>query len=227
MFRILIVRHGDPDYENDCLTPQGKKDVLLLAKRLERERIDEIYSSPFGRAKQTAAATAENKKMIFEILDFLHEFIGKVLLSDGRSVFPWKVPGDFYSKNFSEFNREGFEKNEILFDEEFRLRFENTKISLDSFLRKFGFKRVYGGYKNDNDIDKTVAFFCHNGLGVLLLSLICGFPVMQMWQHVFMNTSSVTEIDFVRSGDIIYPICTLMGDNSHLMAPDNNFIAEI
>ena len=22
--KILIVRHGDPDYENDCLTEQGK-----------------------------------------------------------------------------------------------------------------------------------------------------------------------------------------------------------
>ena len=32
--RILIIRHGDPDYEIDGLTEKGKREAALLAKRL-------------------------------------------------------------------------------------------------------------------------------------------------------------------------------------------------
>ena len=31
--RILIVRHGDPDYEKDSLTPKGFREAELLAER--------------------------------------------------------------------------------------------------------------------------------------------------------------------------------------------------
>ena len=32
--RILIIRHGEPDYENDNLTEKGKLEAELLAKGL-------------------------------------------------------------------------------------------------------------------------------------------------------------------------------------------------
>ena len=52
--KIILVRHGDPDYEKDCLTELGHKQAKVVAQRLLKENIDEIYSSPLGRAKQTA-----------------------------------------------------------------------------------------------------------------------------------------------------------------------------
>ena len=41
--RILIIRHGDPDYEIDGLTEKGKREAALLAKRLEKEDITAVY----------------------------------------------------------------------------------------------------------------------------------------------------------------------------------------
>ena len=32
--RLMIVRHGDPDYSIDSLTPKGWKEAELLADRL-------------------------------------------------------------------------------------------------------------------------------------------------------------------------------------------------
>ena len=32
--RILLIRHGDPDYAHDTLTAQGRKEAQLLARRL-------------------------------------------------------------------------------------------------------------------------------------------------------------------------------------------------
>ena len=40
--RILLIRHGDPDYEIDGLTEKGKREVALLAKKLAKEKIDKI-----------------------------------------------------------------------------------------------------------------------------------------------------------------------------------------
>lgn len=43
--KIIFVRHGHPDYANDCLTDLGNKQGEAVAKRLEKEKIDRFYSS--------------------------------------------------------------------------------------------------------------------------------------------------------------------------------------
>ena len=71
--RIIFVRHGEPDYEKDCLTPTGKLQAEAAARRLAREGIVEIYASPMGRASETAACTAELLNLPVHTLDFMHE----------------------------------------------------------------------------------------------------------------------------------------------------------
>ena len=75
--RLLIIRHGDPDYTNDTLTEKGHREAKLLAERLKKERIDAIYSSPLGRAKDTCryAANALNMENEVEIEPFFKEFL--------------------------------------------------------------------------------------------------------------------------------------------------------
>ena len=51
--RIYIIRHADPDYDNDTLTSAGHKEAIALAERLETERINRICCSPLGRARRT------------------------------------------------------------------------------------------------------------------------------------------------------------------------------
>ena len=65
--KLLIIRHGDPDYKNDTLTPKGWIEADLLSKRLEKINISKIYCSPLGRAKDTAKATLKIKNMDMEI----------------------------------------------------------------------------------------------------------------------------------------------------------------
>ena len=42
--RIVFIRHGDPDYETDTLTAEGRKQASAVAKRLLDENIDKIYN---------------------------------------------------------------------------------------------------------------------------------------------------------------------------------------
>ena len=71
--RIIFIRHGEPNYEKDCLTETGKKQAAACAERLEREGIAEIYASPMGRAAETASFTAKRLGLPVHTLDFMHE----------------------------------------------------------------------------------------------------------------------------------------------------------
>ena len=67
--KIIIARHAEPDYIHDTITEKGKKEAALLAKRLSQIKIDEIYVSPLGRAKDTAAYTLQATGMQAQELD--------------------------------------------------------------------------------------------------------------------------------------------------------------
>ena len=55
--KLLIVRHADPDYSIDSLTPTGWREAELLSDRLFRTPADFYYVSPLGRAQDTASLT--------------------------------------------------------------------------------------------------------------------------------------------------------------------------
>jgi probable phosphoglycerate mutase len=71
--RIIFVRHGEPDYEHDCLTKTGSHQAAAVAERLSEEGITAIYSSPNGRARETAEYTARRLGLPITLLDFMHE----------------------------------------------------------------------------------------------------------------------------------------------------------
>ena len=47
--RILLIRHGDPDYVNDTLTEKGRREAALLAKRAVSMNICLLCTSPSPR----------------------------------------------------------------------------------------------------------------------------------------------------------------------------------
>src|SRR5688572_8030908 len=57
--RIYIIRHADPDYANDTITPAGHLEAQALAKRMSSIGLDRIYCSPLGRAVATMRYTSD------------------------------------------------------------------------------------------------------------------------------------------------------------------------
>ena len=70
---FYYVRHGDPIYNPDSLTPLGELQADALAKRFSRYGVDEIFASSSNRARLTAEPTCKllNKEM--KILDWCNE----------------------------------------------------------------------------------------------------------------------------------------------------------
>lgn len=73
--KLMIVRHGDPDYIHDSLTEKGKREAELLSKRLAKMDIQEFYQSPLGRAQLTASYTLHEMHREAETLDWLENSI--------------------------------------------------------------------------------------------------------------------------------------------------------
>ena len=77
--KLVIVRHGEPDYERDSLTPKGWREAALLADRLCREPADAYYCSPLGRARDTARDTLHRLGREATALPWLREFSGTII----------------------------------------------------------------------------------------------------------------------------------------------------
>ena len=71
--RIIFVRHGHPNYAENCLTELGKVQAAAAAEALKNEPITAAYSSPFGRAKETCDYIVEGRNLDIRILDFMRE----------------------------------------------------------------------------------------------------------------------------------------------------------
>ena len=76
--KLIIVRHGDPDYVKDSLTKKGWREAELLAERLSKLDVKEFYCSPLGRARDTASLTLKKMGREAITLKWLREFQGKV-----------------------------------------------------------------------------------------------------------------------------------------------------
>ena len=72
--KLLLIRHGEPDYTIDSLTEKGWKEAELLSEKLCNMKIDEFYVSPLGRAKDTAKATLERLNQKAEVKEWLQVF---------------------------------------------------------------------------------------------------------------------------------------------------------
>ena len=70
---LFYIRHGDPIYDPDSLTPLGLRQAEAVAKRLALYGIDELYASTSNRAILTAKPTSELLKKEIKLLDFCNE----------------------------------------------------------------------------------------------------------------------------------------------------------
>jgi len=84
MTTIFLVRHAHSDYTPDerkrPLSASGKREAERVARVLEKERVDRIYSSPYVRAFETVEPLAKEKDV--EII--LEEDLRERLLAPGE-----------------------------------------------------------------------------------------------------------------------------------------------
>ena len=218
--KILIIRHGEPNYAKNTLTPNGFKESEYLGERLKKIKIDDIYSSPYNRAVYTARPTADAKKKEIIILDWLKEFQGNCVDDvTGEKVIPWNLKPQIWTKKEEYYNVNSWMNEKWMDSATVREQYNFVTEKFDELLNQYGYKRDSVIYRCEQNADKTIALFCHFALGMVLISHLCAISPVLLWQTMFLPTSSVTTFvtEEREKGEVVFK-CKQMGDTSHLYA---------
>ncbi|MBR3718378.1 MAG: histidine phosphatase family protein [Firmicutes bacterium] len=221
--RILIIRHGDPDYSVDGLTERGRHEAELLAEKLKKEPIEAIWCSTMGRAMQTCEPTARALGMTPIYRDWLREVPFPIRFETYPERGYWfSHPPRAWAELPGIDHVEDWKKLPMFACTDIAAYTDNVFRQFDALLSSYGYVRhgrwfeLLPGRK-----DTVLALFCHQGLGTALISHICGLPLPMLWNHSMTPTSSVTTVimDRFRADDPIAVARVLsMGDTGHLYA---------
>lgn len=218
--RLILVRHAEPNYELDCLTELGHKQAKIAAQRLINEGIEEIYSSPMGRARQTAQAfsDASGIKKI-EILDFMHEIrYGPENDLYNQEWSPWAASDKMISKG-QELCTENWREMPVFIGNTATIDVDNVMKNADSLLEKWGYKREGLYYRNirSNDDQHTIALFSHGGSSTALLSRIFNIPFPYLCATLHIPHTGIIILRFDRTpGKLAVPVIELACDGRHI-----------
>ena len=213
--RLIMIRHGDPDYEKDCLTALGRRQAMAAAERLEREGIEEICASPMGRAVETASFTASRLKKEIRVLDFMHEISwgGPGVPENGH---PWTLALRLLEEENppagEKWREHAFFRNNAA-----TACYDAVAENMDRFLEELGYRREGKRYLCLEHRDRTVALFSHGGSGACAIAHILSLPFPFVLGAMPYDFTSVIILNFPdRPGQAVFPRIELFNDTAHM-----------
>ena len=217
--KLLLIRHGDPDYAVDGLTPVGKREAEMLAERIAPMDIAEYYVSTNGRALDTARPTLEAAGRTAVRCDWLREFSIPVDRPDcdGMSMVPWDwLPQDWLADPRF-LDPERWHENPVFAARDVKGAYDRVIAAFDGVLAEHGYVREGRYYRAERPNAQTLAFFCHFGLSCVLMSRLMNVSPMVLWHGLAMAPTSVTTVytEERRPGVASFRAAAV-GDISHL-----------
>ena len=203
---LFYIRHGNPTYSPDELTPLGKRQAEAIGRRLSAYGIDEVYSSTSTRAMQTAQPTCEILAKELHTMDWMHEKYAFNSLTmpykNGKNSWLWSHPVYaelLCSRELREMGDKWHEHPKLA-EYNFGAAIRRIGDEADKWLASFGYEhdRNRGQYKitSDEYKDKRIALFAHEGSGKVFLSEILDIPYPYFSTHIDIQQSGVTVIKF-------------------------------
>jgi probable phosphoglycerate mutase len=219
--RLVIIRHGDPDYSIDSLTETGWKEAHLLAEKMAKMDVQEFYVSPLGRAKDTASCTLKKMGREAVELDWLQEFRPTVLRPDagGKRKVSWDWLPQDWTADDRFYSYEHWHEHQVFQEAHVKEEYDLVAEKFDAFLADHGYRREGRIYRVERENEDTIVLFCHFALGCVLLSRLFSVSPMILWHHLCSAPTGVTIVNTEerRQGIAAFRMSTY-GDVSHLYA---------
>jgi broad specificity phosphatase PhoE len=216
---LYIIRHADPYYGHDTLTPQGLQEAKALAERLATHGVDYIYTSDAVRAILTARPTADILGLSYQILPWLLEPGHLRIEQQGRIYSLWDTFGETVRAEtplptqYDWFTRFPFDDPEVI------QMWQTFREQCNSLIAQHGYVCHEGRYAIRHANRDRIALFCHNGTVLLLLAHLLELPLSLVWCGFYSWPSSVTTIYFEEhSKEWAVPRALGVADVSHLYA---------
>ena len=195
-----------------------------MAKRLKKigteepaAKIKRIYSSPLGRARQTAAAAAKILRLDIETLNYMKEisWSGDDLPCGGH---PWTLSGWLVDKENFDFAKNDWRTHPYFKDNQARLDCKNIAAGIDQFLSRYGCRHEGNRFLCERGTDETVAIFAHGGSIACVFAHLMGMPLPYALSSMFLAHTSISVLNFPsRPGEWIHPILELFNDAAHII----------
>lgn len=216
--KLVIVRHGDPDYEKDSLTPQGFKEADLVADRISKLDVKAFYCSPLGRAQDTARPTLQKMGRKAKTLSWLREYEGRIKIN-GEKKGAWdRLPRE-WTDNPDFYDYKKWIETDIMQSDNVPRTYKKVCKGIDKLLADHGYRHEGKHYVVESPNHDTVVLFCHFGVEAVILSHIFGCSPMVLWHNfVALPTSVTTLITEEREEGIAVFRTQQFGDVSHLYA---------
>lgn len=222
--RIVFIRHGEPDYENDSLTADGIKQAEACAQRLKKEGITEIYASPCGRAALTASYTAKELDLPVTTLEFMREITwgGPNVPYNGHL---WTLSNIMIDKDDFDFDREDWKEHPFFKENKVTKCYEHVVEGFEEFLKGSGLRKEGRRFFCEEDNDKTIAIFSHGGSGACALSSLLSLPFPYVSVVFPYGFTSVIIVDIeMCKGHHTHPVVELFNDMAHVVGRRNNVV---
>ncbi len=148
--RLIFIRHGDPDYENDNLTDKGRREVELLTKRVcSWKNITQFYQSPLGRARATAAPSLKALGRQAITCDWLQEFKYKTIMPKnypnkewvGKEVMCWDLLPEFFTSDKKFFDKDLWADSRFMRPGKIKKYYKEVCEGIDGILAEYGYNR--------------------------------------------------------------------------------------
>lgn len=205
---LYLIRHGEmcgdphkqyvPPVEN-CLSDIGCRQAAAMGKALDGIAFTSVYTSPLGRAIQTAQTIAQPRGLPMKVEPWVIEWRPATVIdgcddtkyetmlkaaSELRVEQTWKTPAGEGTLEMAHRVITGFLK----------------------LMSSLGVHAGHGGYLLDNPADdQRVALVAHGGSLGQLAAFLLGVPIRPMAPVAFEQTG-VAIFSFVRRVDVWYPM---------------------
>lgn len=216
---LYYIRHGQPNYEINCLTELGKKQALFLSRRPDLRAVEAVFSSPSRRAMQTAMPTANLLGKEITVLDKCDEECAWQRFSqETPKGNRWFYQNDAGIRALAKAQDDGSKWwDNAAFGEKIGENMQWYRDFTDEFMASLGFShdRETNSYKCTGAKYKKVALFAHEGAGYAILSAITDIPYPSL-TRLYNYHTGVTAIEFDESKQIIVPEILFFSDVRHL-----------
>ncbi len=218
--KLLIIRHGDPNYSIDSLTEKGWKEAELLSNRIAALEVKEFYISPLGRAKDTASLTLKKMNREGKILPWLREFHAPVIdASTGKERLPWDFLPEDWTAIEEYYDKKLWHTTAVMQSGKVIEEAQRVYQGIDEILKVHGYEREGNLYRAVEPNNDTIVLFCHLGVQCVILSHLLGIsPIVLLHGLCAAPTSVTTLVSEERRKGIAYFRMSSFGDTSHLYA---------
>ncbi len=219
---LYIVRHGDPDYTTDTLTERGKLQAEAVAKRLSDSGITRVFSSPLGRARETAEPTCRLLGLDCTIEEWTREIDEETYTAfpDGTPKSVSTIQNTYYRENgnIDLDYRRAFECQGFC-DSGMSKALESITAGGNDFLERLGYRAENGNYRILRPNNEKIALFCHGAMGRVFIASLLHIPLHLMWAGFRYTHTGVTILEFKNNENgLTAPACLCYSDMSHLYA---------